>query len=252
MKCKPVYFSYHKCSNMWVPILLSSCDYTIIFAYSSNQFTKFSPHDFFPAPQRVPVHFVQSSAFNKMPLLLVQSSNGVDIMSLKLGNGAALDKAPGGPATTNLLVRVNRKGSGKITCSTISPCGSLFCFSNHVKPSMFELKRTEGSKTAWLVNKRHLPGKLPYAHALCFTTDSSRLIIAGGDRRIYVCIFFSSLILFLHTLLWSCFSRGILLFGACYVSIEHVEDLFKLENKGSQALLSILTYDAILKIIYCW
>ncbi|CAO2833918.1 unnamed protein product [Amaranthus hypochondriacus] len=198
-KGKPVDFSYHKWANMGVPMLLSAGDDTRIFAYSANEFTKFSPHDVCPAPQRVPVHFVQSSAFNKMPLLLVQSSNGVDIMSLKLGNGAALDKAPGGPATTNLLVRVNKKGSGKITCCTISPCGSLFCFSNHVKPSMFELKRTEGSKTTWLVNKRHLPGKLPYAHALCFTTDSSQLIIAGGDRRIYIVDLASSDIVHIFT-----------------------------------------------------
>lgn len=186
-KEKPVDFNYHKWANMGVPMLLSAGDDTRIFAYSANEFIKFSPHDVCPAPQRVPVHLVQNSVFNKMPLLLVQGSNGVDILSLKLGgNGAVLDKARGGHAATNLLARVNSKGSGKITCSAISPSGSFFCFSNNFKPRLFALKRGEGCKSAWVIDKRQLPGKLPYAHALAFTSDSSRLIVAGSDRRVYV------------------------------------------------------------------
>ncbi|KAL2895013.1 WD repeat-containing protein PCN [Bienertia sinuspersici] len=185
-KIKPVEFSYHKWANMGVPMLLSAGDDTRMFAYSANEFTKFAPHDVCPAPQRVPVHFVQNSIFNKMPLLLAQTTNGVDILSLKLKNGAVLDKAPGGQASTSLLARVNNKGSGKIICSSISPSGSLFCFSNHVKPRLFELKRGESNKIAWVIDKRQLPGKLPYALALTFTSDSSRLIVAGSDRRIYI------------------------------------------------------------------
>uniref|UniRef100_A0A803M2L7 Uncharacterized protein n=1 Tax=Chenopodium quinoa TaxID=63459 RepID=A0A803M2L7_CHEQI len=184
-KEKPVDFSYHKWANLGVPMLLSAGDDTRMFAYSANEFTKFSPHDVCPAPQRVPVHLVQNSVFNMMPLLLVQGSNGIDILSLKLGNGTALDKANSGHAATNLLARVNSKGSGKITCSAISPSGSQFCFSNHAKPRLFGLKRGGGSKNAWVIDKRQLPGKLPYAHALAFTSDSSRLIVAGSDRRIY-------------------------------------------------------------------
>ncbi|XP_021851251.2 WD repeat-containing protein PCN [Spinacia oleracea] len=185
-KDKPVDFSYHKWANLGVPMLLSAGDDTRMFAYSANEFTKFSPHDVCPAPQRVPVHLVQNSVFNKMPLLLVQASNGVDILSLKLGNGTGPDKAQGGKAATNLLARVNSKGSGKITCSAISPSGSQFCFSNHVKPRLFILRKGEGCKSAWVIGKRQLPGKLPYAHAMVFTSDSSRLIVAGSDRRIYV------------------------------------------------------------------
>lgn len=185
-KEKSLDFSYHKWANLGVPMLLSAGDDTRIFAYSANEFTKFSPHDVCPAPQRVPVHIVQNSIFNKMPLLLVQTSNGVDVLSLKLGSGADLDKAYGARAATNLLARVSSKGSGKVTCSTMSPSGKLFCFSNHVKPKLFELRRGEGCKSAWVIDKRQLPGKLPYAHALIFTSDSSRLIVAGSDRRIYV------------------------------------------------------------------
>uniref|UniRef100_A0A7C8YJ30 Uncharacterized protein n=1 Tax=Opuntia streptacantha TaxID=393608 RepID=A0A7C8YJ30_OPUST len=185
-KGKPVDFSYHKWAHLGVPMLLSAGDDTKIFAYSVNEFTKFSPHDVCPAPQRALVHMVQNSAFNQMPLLLVQASNRVDIMSLRLGNGVLPDKASRGIVSTNLLARVNSKGSGKITCSAFSPSGSLFSFSNHIKPSLFELKSCKGGKSAWIINKRTLPGKLPYGHAMTFTFDSSRLILAGHDRRIYI------------------------------------------------------------------
>jgi len=169
-------------------MLLSAGDDTKIFAYSVNEFTKFSPHDVCPAPQRALVHMVQNSVFNQMPLLLVQASNRVDILSLRLGNGIVPDKASRGIVSTNLLARVNSKGSGKIICSAFSPSGSLFSFSNHIKLSLFELKSCKGGKSAWIINKRTLPGKLPYGHAMTFTFDSSRLILAGHDRRIYVSI----------------------------------------------------------------
>ncbi|KAK9756493.1 hypothetical protein RND81_01G101700 [Saponaria officinalis] len=185
-KEKPVDFSYHKWAHLGVPMLLSAGDDTRMFAYSANEFTKFSPHDVCPAPQRVQVHFAQNSIFKQMPVLLVQAANRVDIMSLRLGSGIIPDKASSGHASTTLLARVNSKASGKITCSSISPSGSLFSFSNHTKPSLFELKKHEGSKAPWVISKRQLPGKLPFAHAMTFTSDSNRLIIAGNDRRIYI------------------------------------------------------------------
>ncbi|KAL9225646.1 hypothetical protein vseg_001545 [Gypsophila vaccaria] len=182
---KPVDFSYHKWAHLGVPMLLSAGDDTRMFAYSANEFTKFSPHDVCPAPQRVQVHFVQNSIFKQRPLLLVQAANSVDIMSLGL-RGTIPDKASSGHASTTLLARAINKASGKITCSSISPSGALFSFSNHNKPSLFELRKHEGSKAPWSINKRQLPGKLPFAHALTFTSDSTRLIIAGNDRKIYI------------------------------------------------------------------
>ncbi|CBI19382.3 unnamed protein product, partial [Vitis vinifera] len=91
----------------------------------------------------------------------------------------------GALATTDLLVRVKSKASRKIICSTISASGSLFAYSDHVKPSLFELKSAHG-RSAWTVNKRQLPQKLPFAHSMVFSCDSSRLMIAAYDRRIYV------------------------------------------------------------------
>nr|XP_034897338.1 WD repeat-containing protein PCN-like isoform X2 [Populus alba] len=56
---------------------------------------------------------------------------------------------------------------------------------DHVKPSLFELKK-EVRRSAWTVNKKPLPQNLPYAHSMVFSADSSRLMIAGHDRKIYV------------------------------------------------------------------
>ncbi|KAJ6709696.1 WD REPEAT-CONTAINING PROTEIN PCN [Salix koriyanagi] len=118
-KKKPIEFSYHKWAHLGVPMLISAGDDTKLFAYSAQEFTKFSPHDICPAPQRVPIQ------------------------------------------------------------------GVLFAYSDHVKPSLFELKK-EVRKSAWTVNKKHLPQNLPYAHSMVFSADSSQLMIAGHDRKIYV------------------------------------------------------------------
>ncbi|GMH16469.1 hypothetical protein Nepgr_018310 [Nepenthes gracilis] len=189
VKEKPLNFSYHKWARMGVPMLLSAGDDTKIFAYCAKEFTKFSPHDICPAPQRLQVQLVPMSVFSQTALLLVQSSYWIDILALRLRNGVVFDKGSlpsAGLAATNLLARVNSNRSQKIICSTISPSGSLFSFSNHAKLSLFELKRSEVGKHAWTVNKRKFPSKLPFAHSMIFTSDSSRLVFAGHDRRIYV------------------------------------------------------------------
>ena len=49
--------------------------------------------------------------------------------------------------TTDLLVRIKSKASQRIIGSTISAPGSLFAYSEHVKPSLFELKSAHGKET---------------------------------------------------------------------------------------------------------
>ncbi|KAL7245410.1 hypothetical protein ACSBR2_000691 [Camellia fascicularis] len=186
---KPIDFSYHKWAHLGVPMLISAGDDTKLFAYSAKEFSKFSPHDICPAPQRVPSQLVLNTVFDQTPLLLVQASYWVDILCVRVKSGAIPGMgsgSSGGLATTNLLARVKSKGSRKIICSTISTSGKLFAYSDHVKPSLFELKRSGVGKSAWTVNKRKLPSNLPFAHSMVFSFDSSRLMIAGHDRRIYV------------------------------------------------------------------
>lgn len=204
-------FSYHKWAHMGVPMLISAGDDTKLFAYSVREFTKFRPHDICPAPQRVPIQLVLNTVFNENSLLLMQANYWLDIFSLRLKSGAVRDKSfgSGGVATTELVARVKSKASQKIICSNICTSGLFFAFSDHVKPSLFELKRREGGKSDWTVNKRKLPSKLPFAHAMVFSFDSSRLMLAGHDKRIYVS-FLSSLIYFMRFFL-VCST----LFGVC-------------------------------------
>ncbi|XP_044475587.1 WD repeat-containing protein PCN-like [Mangifera indica] len=181
---KPIDFSYHKWAHSGVPMLVSAGDDTKLFAYSAKEFTKFSPHDICPAPQRVPVQLVHNAIFDHT-LLLVQSSYWIDILSLHLKSNVNSGTF-GGHATTDLLARVKSKASLKIICSTISNSGLLFAYSDHVKPHLFELKRPEVSKSAWSIKKRRLPCKLPFARSMVFTYDCSLLILAAHDRKIYV------------------------------------------------------------------
>ncbi|KAF7830532.1 WD repeat-containing protein PCN-like isoform X1 [Senna tora] len=186
---KPVDFSYHKWAHLGVPMLISAGDDTKLFAYAVKEFTKFSPHDICPAPQRTPIHVVLKTAFNQSAMLLVQSSHRLDILSVQLKKGLFPDvtrRTTGGFAKTDLIAQVKSKSSRKIICSTIANSGELFGYSDHVKPSLFELKRSEVGKSTWSVSKRQLPHRLPFAHSMIFTQDSSRLIVAGHDRRIYV------------------------------------------------------------------
>ncbi|KAK6116037.1 hypothetical protein DH2020_008306 [Rehmannia glutinosa] len=186
---KPLDFSYHKWAHLSVPMLISAGDDTKLFAYSVKEFTKFSPHDICPAPQRMPMQLVPKSVFNKTPLLLIQAAHWLDIYSVRLKNHTVSDIGPGtsgGPASIDLVARVKCKVSRKIICSTISLSGTSFAYSDHVKPNLFELKRNKSSKSSWIVNKRQLPQGLPYAHFMVFSSDSTRLLLAGHDKRIYV------------------------------------------------------------------
>lgn len=188
-KEKPLEFSYHKWAHLGVPMLISAADDTKLFAYSAKEFTKFSPHDICPAPQRVQIQLVQDTVFNQTSFLLVQASESLDILSVRPKNGTVSDGgfgASGGPATTDLVARVKCRASRKIICSAIASSGSFFAYSDHVKPSLFELKRNKSGNQAWSVSKRQLPLDLPYAHSLVFSSDSSRLMIAGNDRKICV------------------------------------------------------------------
>ncbi|KAG6409231.1 hypothetical protein SASPL_132265 [Salvia splendens] len=185
---KPLDFSYHKWAHLGVPMLISAGDDTKLFAYSVKEFTKFSPHDICPAPQRMPMQLVLKTLFNQTPLLLAQSANFLDIFCVQLQNGGVTDIIPSssaGSARTDLVARIKCKASRKIICSTISSSGALIAYSDHVKPNLFALKRTK-SGSGWAVDKRKLPQRLPFAHFMVFSSDSSRLILAGQDRKIYV------------------------------------------------------------------
>ncbi|KAL0711762.1 hypothetical protein Bca4012_018740 [Brassica carinata] len=178
-KGKPVDFTYHKWAHMGVPMLISAGDDAKLFAYSVQDFTKFSPHDICPAPQRVPMQMVHKSVFNQTSLLLVQGISDLDILRLNVSTDSS------GRASTKPLVRVKSRDSRKIICSAISNTGSLFAYSDQVSLSLFELKKNEIAKSHWSVSRRRLP-TLPFAHSMIFSSDCSRLILAGHDRRIYV------------------------------------------------------------------
>lgn len=159
-------------------MLISGGDDTKLFAYSAREFTKFSPHDICPVPQRPHIQLAVNTIFNQAALLLIQASYWIDVLLVRAVSGGA--------AKTDLVARVKCKAPRKITCSAVSPSGGLFAFSDHVKCCLFELKRIASSKSPWAVNKSHLPLDLPFAHSMVFSADSSRLMIAGCDRRVYV------------------------------------------------------------------
>lgn len=160
-------------------MLISAGDDAKLFAYSIQEFTKFSPHDICPAPQRVPMQMVHNSVFNQTSLLLVQGICALDILRLHVSSDSS------GRASTKPLVRVQSRDARKIICSAISNTGSLFAYSDQIGPSLFELKRSEFAKSPWSVGRKRLP-ELPFAHSMVFSSDCSRLITAGHDRRIYV------------------------------------------------------------------
>lgn len=173
-------------------MLISAGDDTKLFAYSVQEFTKFSPHDICPAPQRLPFQLVRS-VFDQTPLLLVQAPYWLDILSVRTTNGTFVSKASGpsgGLAATGLQARVKSKASRKIICCALSSSGELFAYSDQVKPNLFELKRREDGKNSWTVTKMQLPQRLSFVHSLVFSADSNRLIMAGHDRKIYVSFLF--------------------------------------------------------------
>nr|XP_043636645.1 WD repeat-containing protein PCN-like [Erigeron canadensis] len=172
-------YSYSKWAHMGIPMLISAGDDTKLFAYSANEFTKFAPHDICPAPQRPPIQLVCRAADKLIRLLLVQAPHWLDLFTVNVNKD-------GGAATTDMVARVKSKGLRKIICSSISPSGRFFSYSDHVKPCLFELKKNETGKSVWSISKRKLPSSLPFAHSMIFTSDSSRLMISGHDRMIYV------------------------------------------------------------------
>lgn len=183
---KPVESSYCKWAHLGVPMLISAGDDTKLFAYSIMEFTKFAPHDICPAPQRVPMQLVVNTVIDGASVLLVQYSSVLDVLRVHVKSGANPNKVSGRNTNTQLLVRLKSKASRKIICSTISSTGMLLAYSDHVKPTLFELKSSKDKKGACAINRMPLPQKLPYAHSMVFSTDSSRLMIAGHDRKIYV------------------------------------------------------------------
>ncbi|KAM7279237.1 hypothetical protein ACFE04_006371 [Oxalis oulophora] len=185
-KEKPIDFSYRKWAHMKIPMLISAGDDTKLFAYPVKSFTKFPPHNICPAPQRVPIQLALNTSFNKRSLLLVQASCWLDVLLVNLKGGSDKGFVSGGQLSLDLLARVKSKKSRKIVCSTISNSGSLFAYSDHVKPALFELKKKESSKIAFSIQERELPKKLPSAHVMVFSSDCSRLILSGDNRRIYV------------------------------------------------------------------
>ncbi|XP_012478415.1 WD repeat-containing protein PCN isoform X1 [Gossypium raimondii] len=176
-------FSYSKLARFRVPMLVSAGDDAKLFAYSAKEFTRFSPHDVCPAPQRVPVQLVVNTRFSQTSFLLVQASSWLDVLCVRVpdvGSGPY-----GGLATTNLVARVKSKLSRKIVCSAMSNSGELLGYSDQIRPSLFALSRQAGEST-WTISKRQLPQDLPSAHSMAFTCDGVRLLIAGHDRRIYI------------------------------------------------------------------
>ncbi|XP_039009397.1 WD repeat-containing protein PCN-like [Hibiscus syriacus] len=134
---KPFDFIYGKWAHFGVPTLVSAGGDAKLFAYSAKEFTRFSPHDICPAPQRVPIQLVTSTRFNRSSFLLVQASHWLDVLCVKVpdvGSGSY-----GGPLTTNIVGRVKSKACRKIICSAMANPGELFGYSDLIRPSLFAL-----------------------------------------------------------------------------------------------------------------
>ncbi|KAI3685876.1 hypothetical protein L6452_35137 [Arctium lappa] len=186
---KPLDFSYNKWAHTGIPMLISAGDDTKLFAYSVNEFTNFAPHDICPAPQRPPIQLVCSTVDRLTYLLLVQASHWLDIFTVHVKRedvSNMFSGFSGGLSTTDMVARVKSKGLRKIICSSISPSGRYFSYSDQVKPCLFELKRNVTGKCVWSISKRKLPSCLPFAHSMIFSSDSSQLMISGHDRIIHV------------------------------------------------------------------
>ncbi|GAA0186765.1 hypothetical protein LIER_34053 [Lithospermum erythrorhizon] len=184
--------SYHKWARLGVPMLVSGGDDAKLYAYSAREFTKFAPHDICPTPQRVPIQLVlntvfkqNNTVFGQTPLLLIQNSRHLDICTVCIKNRSISETGIAAPAT-NLVALAKCRSSRKIICSTISSSGMFFAYSDQVKAKLFELKKSKGGKTKWSIEKLCLPVQLPFAHSMIFSSDSSRLMIAGQDRLIYI------------------------------------------------------------------
>ncbi|KAI0500598.1 hypothetical protein KFK09_018812 [Dendrobium nobile] len=183
---RSINFTYHKWAHLGVPMLISGGDDSKLFAYSAREFTHYSPHDICPAPQRVLVQMASRTVADGASMLLAQHGAQLDVLLIK-SNHPGMSSAPlRSKETTQVIAHVKSKDSRKIISSTISNTGNLFAYSDHVKPCIFELKKLKSRRSGWSVNKLQLPRRLPYAHCMVFSVDSTRLMLAGHDKKIYV------------------------------------------------------------------
>lgn len=183
---KPKDFRYNKSAHMEGPMLISAGDDTKLCAYPVKNFTSTYFRDICPVPQRTPIQLVLNTAFNQSSMLLVQSSHCLDIHLLQLRNV----HTAGGHANPEMQrfkiyasIRVPSRASQQIICSTISNSGVFVAYSNQLKTSLLELKCEVGKIT---LSTKKLPQRLPFIHSMIFTHDSTWLILAGHDRKIYV------------------------------------------------------------------
>lgn len=180
-------FSYHKWAHLGVPMLISGGDDTKLFAYSAREFTQFAPHNFCPAPQRPLINLARDSTVNGDSVMLVQSANWLDVLLVTVQNKLTPSTSRG-DATVRRLARLKSKGARKIISSAASTNGTLLAYSDCVRPCLFALKHKGGKK--YNLDKLELPKGLPCSHSMMFTVDSSNLVLAGRDGKIYVSFFF--------------------------------------------------------------
>jgi U3 small nucleolar RNA-associated protein 4 len=185
---KPDVSNYHKWAHSGHPMLISGGDDTQLYAYPAKEFTGFKPHCICPVPQRTPIHVALNTSFNQSPMLLLQSSRWIEVRLLHLKNV----RRTGDYAKAESVGRFKIKASRKIICSTLANSGVFFAYSDNEKPSLLKVERSEAGKITWSFGKMKLPERLPFAHSMIFSHDSSWLIVAGHDRRIYVSLQYCS------------------------------------------------------------
>lgn len=175
-------------------MLISGGDDTKLYAYFAKDITKFDPHDICPAPQRLPVYLMSNILEKGTSTILVECPSHLDILSVPLKNVPTSNMGTGRFPTSNMgtgrikqIARVKCASSRKIICSAVSSSQSLFAYSDHVRPSLFELK-CKVKNGQCTISKRQLPKCLPFAHSMVFCSSPSCLVLAGHDRKIYVSI----------------------------------------------------------------
>uniref|UniRef100_A0ACD6A8W1 Uncharacterized protein n=1 Tax=Avena sativa TaxID=4498 RepID=A0ACD6A8W1_AVESA len=183
---KPIEFSYHKWAHLGVPMLISGGDDTELFAYSAREFTQFKPHNFCPAPQRPLINLARDSTADGDSVVLVQSANCVYVLHVSVHNRLIPSTSSRGDARTRHreVVRLKSKGSRKIISSAVNTDGTLFAYSDCVKPCLFKLRHKGGKN---YLDKIQLPKGIPCSQSMMFTVDGSPcLILSCNDGKIYV------------------------------------------------------------------
>lgn len=177
-------FSYHKWAHLGVPMLISGGDDTKLFAYSAREFTQFAPHNFCPAPQRPLINLAKDSTVNGECVMLVQSAYWLDVLLVAVQNKLTTPSTSRGDPKVRQLARLKSKGSRKIISSAASTNGTLLAYSDCVRPYLFSLKHKGGKK--YTLDKLELPKGLHRSQSMMFSVDSSYLILAGRNGKIYV------------------------------------------------------------------